>query len=115
VALKDPEIRQAVDRILQECQEEVRAFLLEKRLAVEALRNALIERDELNGDEFRMLLWEIGAIAEKPRVLAAVPIMRLDSDGQRASGNGSHPVAEIPPVVLTSEPPPQPPPPPQEQ
>lgn len=49
--LGDDEGRAAVDRLLSQSKSEVRQMLDEHRVLVEALRDALVERDELVGDE----------------------------------------------------------------
>jgi cell division protease FtsH len=49
--LSDPQAKQQVETILSSQRERVRAVLEENRDLVEALRDALIERDELVGDE----------------------------------------------------------------
>jgi ATP-dependent Zn protease len=57
--------RDAVDRILSNAKEAVRAMLDDRRVVVAALRDALLERDELVGDD-------IGDVIEK--ALAATPV-----------------------------------------
>ncbi|HEV7679894.1 MAG TPA: AAA family ATPase [Candidatus Dormibacteraeota bacterium] len=87
-AMRDPRMRQEIDDLLQECKREVRTLLEQQRPAMEALRDALVKREELTGDEFVTLLWEIGAIAEPPRVLAQLPVRASSGNGdsQRLSG-----------------------------
>jgi ATP-dependent Zn protease len=85
----DKELRREVDEILQQCRREIRALLEEQRVAMEGLRDALVERDELTGDEFRFLLWQVGATAEKPKIL---PQLRVQgSNGNGSNGNGANP------------------------
>ncbi len=93
--LADPELRGEADRILQECKTEVRALLESRRDAVEAVCRAVMDRGEVSGDEFRHVLWEIGAIDEKPRTLPQLPVMNghsggngYPSGGVNADGNG---------------------------
>jgi len=45
------ETRESVDRILNDAKKAVRTMLDEHRHVVEALRDALVDRDELIGDE----------------------------------------------------------------
>ncbi|HYA01269.1 MAG TPA: AAA family ATPase [Candidatus Binatia bacterium] len=84
--LSDPELRAEADRILHSCKDEVRTLLEEKRGAVEAVCQAVMTSGELSGDEFRTLLWQIGAIEEKPRTLPQLPV----TPGY-ARGNGHPP------------------------
>jgi cell division protease FtsH len=73
-ALRDENIRHEIDAILQECKRNVQRLLEGQRPAMEAVRDALIARGEITGDEFRTLLWEVGAVAEPPRVLPQLPV-----------------------------------------
>jgi cell division protease FtsH len=75
-ALRDTRLRDEANRILHECKEEVRRLLLDKRVAMEAVRDALVERDEISGDEFRQILFEVGAVSEQPRSMRTLPIIR---------------------------------------
>ena len=84
-AMRDPKIRQEIDDILQACKREVRVLLEAQRPAMEALRDALIARDELTGDQFATLLWEVGAAAEPPEILTQLPVR----SGNGHNGNGS--------------------------
>jgi cell division protease FtsH len=88
--LADPDLRAEADRVLHACKEEVRALLEEKRAAVEAVCQRLMSEGELTGDEFRTLLWEIGAIAEKPRILPQLPVAAGwgGGNGHISVGNG---------------------------
>jgi cell division protease FtsH len=58
--LSDPERRKEVDAILEECRSRVRTLLQQKRHAVEGVRDALLEREELIGDEIEALMAELG-------------------------------------------------------
>jgi signal transduction histidine kinase len=49
--LATEETREAVDRILNDAKKAVRTMLDEHRHVVEGLRDALVDRDELIGDE----------------------------------------------------------------
>jgi ATP-dependent Zn protease len=54
----DKEGRRAVETILENAKGEVRALLDDHRYLVEALRDALLEREELVGDEIVDVLHE---------------------------------------------------------
>jgi len=84
--MRDQDLRHEIDAILQQCKVEVHALLEEMRPAMETLRAALVERDELTGDEFLTLLWQIGVAAEPPKVLAQLPVHRAGG----INGNGSN-------------------------
>ncbi len=58
--LADPATRPVLDRVLAESKARVRALLHANRHLVEALRDALIARDELVGDEILVALEEAG-------------------------------------------------------
>jgi len=58
--LGDRERRKEVDAVLNECRESVRNLLLQKRHVVEGVRDALLEREELVGDEIEVLMAELG-------------------------------------------------------
>ena len=93
-ALRDESIRGEIDTILQECKVEVRQLLEQHRVALEAVRDALIQRGEITGDEFRTILWEIGAISERPKLL---PQLVVDNSNSNGNGNGhGHPSLGFP-------------------
>jgi ATP-dependent Zn protease len=58
--LANPERRKEVDEILSDCRRRVHALLQTKRLVVEGVRDALLEREELVGDEIEVLMAELG-------------------------------------------------------
>ena len=58
--LSDPERRKEVDSILRDCHAQVHALLMSKRPVVEGVRDALLEREELIGDEIEVLMAELG-------------------------------------------------------
>lgn len=58
--LADADRRREVDEILNECRRRVRALLTQKRHVVEGVRDALLEREELIGDEIEALMAELG-------------------------------------------------------
>ena len=59
-ALVDPKRREEIDAILNESRERVRQLLLKKRHVVEGIRDALLEREELVGDEIEALMADLG-------------------------------------------------------
>jgi cell division protease FtsH len=98
--LSDPERRKEIDAILEECRNRVRTLLQQKRHAVEGVRDALLEREELIGDEIEALMADLGE--REPIEIAAV----LPGEGRAgrpmlgsAGGNGHGPGAngELPP------------------
>jgi len=52
--------RDEVDAILNDCRNRVRTLLQAKRHVVEGVRDALLEREELVGDEIEVLMAELG-------------------------------------------------------
>ena len=59
--LADPHTRPEVDRLLNQAKARTRALLDSNRHLVEALRDALLERDELIGEEITNVLKDAGA------------------------------------------------------
>jgi cell division protease FtsH len=58
--LRDPDRRKEIDEILSDCRERVKNLLLKKRRVVEGVRDVLLEREELIGDEIEILMAELG-------------------------------------------------------
>jgi cell division protease FtsH len=97
--LGDRERRKEIDVILNDCRESVRNLLLKKRRVVDGVRDALLEREELVGDEIEVLMAELGE--REPIELPAGTL----GNGQGAlapggNGQGSDPAgsAPIPPA-----------------
>jgi cell division protease FtsH len=95
IVLSDGERRKEIDAILNDCRDNVRNLLLKKRHAVEGVRDALLEREELVGDEIEVLMAELGE-----REPIEVPItgngdraagFAPDGNGQAGDGNGQAP------------------------
>jgi cell division protease FtsH len=95
VVLSDAERRKEIDAILNECRDSVRNLLLKKRLVVEGVRDALLEREELVGDEIEVLMAELGE-----REPIEVPVtgngdraagFAPEGNGQAGDGNGQTP------------------------
>ncbi len=87
--LSDPERRKEMDALLDDCRDRVKKLLLQKRHAVEGVRDALIEREELIGDEIEALMAELG----EREPLEGLPVGFLTGNGQErervAIGPGS--------------------------
>ncbi|MGH2660103.1 MAG: AAA family ATPase [Actinomycetota bacterium] len=87
--LSDGERRKEIDAILDDCRNRVRALLLQKRPVVEGIRDALLEREELIGDEIEALMAELG----EREPLEGLPVGVLTGNGQEreriAIGPGS--------------------------
>jgi cell division protease FtsH len=58
--LSDRDRSKEVDALLHECRARVRTLLQKKRVVVEGVRDALLEREELIGDEIEALMAELG-------------------------------------------------------
>ena len=82
--LSDPDGRKEMDALLDDCRHRVKKLLLQKRHAVEGVRDALIEREELIGDEIEALMAELGE-----REPIEIPVGVLTGNGQQ----GGQPVA----------------------
>src|SRR4029078_11006254 len=54
--LSDPERRKGGENLLNDCRRRVRALLEAKRHVVEGIRDALLDRDEIIGDEIEVLM-----------------------------------------------------------
>jgi ATP-dependent Zn protease len=72
--LGDGEARARVEALLQEQKERVREVLTENRDLVEALRDALLARDELVGEEILTVIHQ--ALARRP----ADPLIDLTNE-----------------------------------
>jgi ATP-dependent Zn protease len=58
--LSDPDRKKEVDELLNDCRRRVKKLLLEKRHVVEGIRDALLEREELIGDEIEEIMARLG-------------------------------------------------------
>jgi cell division protease FtsH len=100
VVLADPERRKEVDDLLSSCRKQVEQLLLGKRHAVEGVRDALLEREELIGDEIETLMAELGEREPLPVPAAGNgPAGDLPGGNGSASGDGdgSGPSSDVPP------------------
>jgi ATP-dependent Zn protease len=100
VVLSDGERRKEIDAILNDCRDNVRNLLLKKRLVVEGVRDALLEREELVGDEIEVLMAELGE-----REPLEVPVtgngdgdggFAPEGNGRPGDGNGHRPAPPHP-------------------
>jgi cell division protease FtsH len=105
--LGDRDRRKEVDALLNECRDNVRNLLLKKRHVVDGVRDALLEREELVGDEIEALMAELGErepiqipVGVPAAAIAPTPPPVPGGNGSAGAGNG-HGRSE-----------PQPPPPP---
>ena len=103
--LGDPERRKEIDVILNDCRESVRNLLLKKRHVVDGVRDALLEREELVGDEIEVLMAELGE-REPIEVPATTQgdgeVFEPGGNGRGAGGNGQGqvpPRPEAPPIT----------------
>jgi hypothetical protein len=80
--LADRDRRKEMDAILDECRGRVRTLLQQKRHVVEGLRDELLQREELIGDEIEEVMAQLGE-----REPLELPAGVLTGNGQ-ISGNG---------------------------
>jgi cell division protease FtsH len=101
VVLADPERRKEVDDLLASCRTQVEQLLLGKQHAVEGVRDALLEREELIGDEIETLMAELGEREPLPVPAAGNGGTAGDLPGGNGSGSrdgdGSAPRPDVPP------------------
>jgi cell division protease FtsH len=92
--LSDPDRRKEVDELLNDGKERVRNLLLKKRHVVEGVRDALLDREELVGDEIEALMADLGE--REPIEVPGVPggnggVPAYRPQGGFGSGNGGTP------------------------
>jgi cell division protease FtsH len=98
--LSDKERRDEIDALLNDCKDRVRNLLLKKRHVVEGVRDALLEREELVGDEIEALMAQLGE-REPIEIPVGAPIVGGNGgvavpggpqgDGQGGNGQRSSP------------------------
>jgi ATP-dependent Zn protease len=81
--LGDRDRKQEVDDLLESCRRQVTSLLREKRHVVEGIRDALLEREELIGDEIEEIMAELGE-----REPLALPVGGDGLSGNGQSGDG---------------------------
>jgi ATP-dependent Zn protease len=97
--LKDRTRREEINALLDDCRDRVRNLLLKKRHVVEGIRDALLEREELVGDEIEVLMAELG---EREPIEIPIPVpaggpWATPPGGNGQGGNGQGTVAPPPP------------------
>ena len=70
--IRDPDRRREMDAILDDCRTRVRGLLTAKRSVVEGVRDALLVREELIGDEIEALMADLG---EREPLDVEVPVL----------------------------------------
>jgi cell division protease FtsH len=98
--LADPDRRKEVDELLASCRKQVLELLDRKRHVVEGIRDALLDREELIGDEIEALMAELGerepfpvpATGNGPASVGRLP----EGDGS-GDGDGHRPRSDEPP------------------
>jgi ATP-dependent Zn protease len=80
--LSDNDRKREVEELLDSCRRQVRTVLESKLHVVEGIRDALLEREELIGDEIEELMAQLGEREPMP-----VPVV---GDGQDALGPGGN-------------------------
>ncbi|HEX6230416.1 MAG TPA: AAA family ATPase [Actinomycetota bacterium] len=83
--LSDGERKKEVDALLNDCKDRVRNLLLKKRRVVEGVRDALLEREELVGDEIEILMAELG---EREPVDVPLGVLAGGNGDRSPGGNG---------------------------
>jgi cell division protease FtsH len=84
MVLSDPDRKKEIDALLDDCRDRVKKLLVLKRHAVDGVRDALLEREELIGDEIEALMADLGE-----REPIEIPVGVLTGNGQQ----GGQPVA----------------------
>jgi cell division protease FtsH len=92
--LADPERRKEIDELLTSCRVQVTSLLRQKRGVVEGIRDALLDREELIGDEIEELMAELGERAPLPAPVGGFGEPPPSGNGQPpGDGNGQGPHA----------------------
>ena len=104
LVLSDPDRKQEVDELLASCRRQVFDLLQRKRPVVEGLRDALLEREELIGDEIEEIMAQLGE--REP-----LPVRAPGNGGSGAVQQGNGPAGSAPPGGGLAPPPAIPPPP----
>lgn len=81
--LSDPDRRKEVDHLLAECRVQVTALLRQKRHVVEGIRDALLAREELIGDEIEQIMADLG---EREPLEVPIPVAAASGNGQQGVG-----------------------------
>ena len=84
--LGDRDRRKEVDALLNDCRDGVRNLLLKKRHVVDGVRDALLVREELIGDEIEALMAELGE--REPIEIPVLAPAGVAGHGSAPGGNG---------------------------
>jgi cell division protease FtsH len=108
--LKPGPTRDEIEAILQRCRQEVEALLRQKAHVVEAIRDVLMEQEQMTGDEFAALMESLNERRDLDAIsLRRPPKMLGAARAAEGAGNGHRTLNPPPPFA---EPPPQAPSPP---
>jgi cell division protease FtsH len=100
--LSDGKRRDEIDEILNDCRARVRTLLLQKRHVVEGVRDALLEREELVGDEIEVLMAELG---EREPIELPTGVVVGNGQAGVVGGNGQAGEPDVPIPPSPSAPP----------
>jgi cell division protease FtsH len=84
--LSDKARLEEIDALLNDCKDRVRNLLLKKRHVVDGIRAALLEREELIGDEIEALMAELGE-REPMEIPVGAPVGVAGNGGVAAPGS----------------------------
>jgi ATP-dependent Zn protease len=73
--MKDPDVRREVNELLHRCKQEVREILEKRRFAVERIRDELLAKDELVGDQLHQLMAEINEQIAATEAQSTAPVL----------------------------------------
>jgi cell division protease FtsH len=88
--LSDPDRKREVDELLQSCRRQVADLLRQKRHVVEGIRDALLAREELIGDEIEELMAELGEREPIPVPMVGDRLQPPEGNGQPSPGGDGH-------------------------
>jgi cell division protease FtsH len=84
--LSDKARQEEIDTLLNDCKDRVRNLLLKKRHVVDGIRAALLEREELIGDEIEALMAELGE-REPMEIPVGAPVGAAGNGGVAVPGS----------------------------
>ncbi|HEX2053440.1 MAG TPA: AAA family ATPase [Actinomycetota bacterium] len=73
--LKDPDVRREVNELLHRCKQDVREILEKRRFAVERIRDELLAKDELVGEQLQAVMQEINEQIAASEAQSAAPVL----------------------------------------
>ena len=88
--LKEGPTRTEIEAILQRCRQEVETLLRKKAHVVEAIRDVLVEQEQMTGDEFVALMESLGETRDPKAIALRKPPKALGPGARngKATGNG---------------------------